>query len=202
LLLPLAAPHSWLHCTSHNNTGIRADMAAAAAESPYREVDPLMPWYASLCAGWPRAKQNPGDWVNESTHYIWDLQRAKKAGDTQVCPPSQRTTLQYPTPSPSTSDPKLQHHTAPAPMATARAGTSIKLMYGGNGHSRGSFGGHETGDAGRVGVYWAGGPEREIVHIQDLSSRFLMQENGFSEKSFAWPPDGRVTAPPALKDKG
>jgi hypothetical protein len=33
--------HSWLHCTKHNNIGIKADMAAAAAETPPREVDPL-----------------------------------------------------------------------------------------------------------------------------------------------------------------
>lgn len=43
LLLPIVktAAHAWLHCTDHINTGIRPDMEKAAAETPYREVDPL-----------------------------------------------------------------------------------------------------------------------------------------------------------------
>jgi hypothetical protein len=40
-LFTTASAHSWLHCTKHNNTGIKADMAAAAAEIPPREIDPL-----------------------------------------------------------------------------------------------------------------------------------------------------------------
>ena len=40
-LLKISLAHSWLHCTHHNNTGIKADMAAAAAETPPREIDPL-----------------------------------------------------------------------------------------------------------------------------------------------------------------
>lgn len=29
-----------------------------------------------------------------------------------------------------------------------------------------------------------------------------MQENGFSEESFAWPPDEKVTTPPLFMDQG
>lgn len=48
-------------------------------------------------------------------------------------------------------------------MGTSRAGSSIKIMFGGNGHSRGDFGGVKTGDPGRVAIYWAGAVEREIT---------------------------------------
>ncbi|CAO2649705.1 Nn.00g009970.m01.CDS01 [Neocucurbitaria sp. VM-36] len=152
--------HSWLHCTRHNNTGIRSDMEEAAAETPYREVDPLMPWFADLCHGWPRAKQNPGDWIEESSNYIWDLGLAASKGDTHACHPSQRTPTYHLT----AKDPKLPFHTAPAPMATAAAGSNIKLMFGGNGHSRGdNVGGN--GDPGRVVVYWKGEAEAEIGDV-------------------------------------
>jgi hypothetical protein len=72
-LLPLAASHSWLHCTSHNNTGIYADMVANAKSSPEKDIDPLMPWYADLCHGWPRAKQNPGNWIDEGLECTFSL---------------------------------------------------------------------------------------------------------------------------------
>jgi hypothetical protein len=40
-LFTTALTHSWVHCTKHDSTGIKADMAAAADETPPREVDPL-----------------------------------------------------------------------------------------------------------------------------------------------------------------
>ncbi|KAH6882934.1 hypothetical protein BKA58DRAFT_374160 [Alternaria rosae] len=40
-LFTTASAHSWLHCTNHNNTGIKAEMAAAAIENPLAPVDPL-----------------------------------------------------------------------------------------------------------------------------------------------------------------
>jgi hypothetical protein len=87
-------------------------------------------------------------------------------------------------------------------MATAKPGTSIKLMFGGNGHSRGANVG-ENGDPGRVGVYWAGAPETEIVYTKDLNADTLLQENGFSEESFAFPGDMGVRTPQqGLVDKG
>lgn len=158
-------------------------------------IDPLMPWFAHLCHGWPRAKQNPGDWVDESSHYHWDL---AAYSDTHACHPSQRTPTYYL----SASDSTLPHHNSPAPMATASAGGSIKLMFGGNGHSRGAnAGGH--GDAGRVAVYWAGKAETELVDVKELNSETLVQENGFSEESFGFPKDMNVQSPEqGLVDKG
>lgn len=87
-------------------------------------------------------------------------------------------------------------------MATAAAGSSIKLMFGGNGHSRGANAGG-NGDPGRVAVYWAGAPETELVDINDLTKETLLQENGFSDESFAFPADMGVWKPEqGLVDKG
>jgi hypothetical protein len=61
------------------------------------------------------------------------------------------------------------HHDAPAPMATAHAGSSIKLMFGGNGHSRGNFGGVNTGDPGKASLYWAGETEKEIADVKEVN---------------------------------
>ncbi|KAL1798914.1 hypothetical protein ACET3X_002951 [Alternaria dauci] len=91
-------------------------------------------------------------------------------------------------------------------MATASAGSSITLMFGGNGHSRGNFGGVEMGDPGKVSVYWAGSKETEIVDVKELTEENIVQRNGFSEESFAYPLDTKVTAPgwgpKDLHDKG
>ena len=82
-------------------------------------------------------------------------------------------------------------------MATAAAGSSIKLMFGGNGHSRG-FRVSDNGDSGRVVVYWGGSAEKELVDLKDLNDDTLAQENGLSEESFAYPADMNVKTP----DKG
>jgi hypothetical protein len=71
-------------------------------------------------------------------------------------------------------------------------------MFGGNGHSRGAPFATETGDPGRVSVYWAGEKEKELVDIKDLNGDTLVQENGFSEESFAYPADMNMKTP----DKG
>jgi hypothetical protein len=160
-------------------------------------IDPLMPWYANLCHGWPRAKKNPGDWVEESSWYVWDLQAQPKS-DTHACNPFQST----PTYHLGRTDPALPHQNSPAPMATASAGSSIKLMYGGNGHSRGANAGGK-GDPGRVGVYWGGGPERELADLRDLNKKTLLQEAGFSDESFAYPENPDIWRPEqGLVDKG
>jgi len=68
-----------------------------------------------------------------------------------------------------TTAPRHSDHYNPAPMATARAGSSIRLMFGGNGHSRGDFGGvQRKSGPGRVGVFWKGGVEREIVLVGEV----------------------------------
>ncbi|KAH9862406.1 hypothetical protein J1614_011061 [Plenodomus biglobosus] len=169
-------------------------MIAASLENPPRTIDPLGPWFADLCHGWPRAKQNPGNWIDESTNYLWTL----GSTDTHACYPTQRYPIQYL----SSSDIKLANHENPAPMATAGAGETIKLMFGGNGHSRGDMGGVKTGDAGRVAVYWKGEKESEIVDVNEFTEEHKVQENGFAEESFAYPEDKSVVSPPQLQDKG
>lgn len=87
-------------------------------------------------------------------------------------------------------------------MATAAAGSSIKLMFGGNGHSRGANAGGQ-GEPGTVSVYWAGKKETEITDMKELNNETLVQENGFSEESFAFPEDKAVWMPQqGLVDKG
>ncbi|KAI4952782.1 hypothetical protein J4E91_003256 [Alternaria rosae] len=139
----------------------------------------------------------------EALYHLWDLPAAASRSDTHVCHPRQRAPVQYLTPTiPQEPGGKPPTHAAPAPMATAAAGSFITLMFGGNGHSRGNFGGVEKGDPGRVAVYWAGSKEKEIVDVKELTKENLMQDNGFSEESFAYPADLEVTAPPVLQDKG
>ncbi|KAH8721587.1 hypothetical protein GQ44DRAFT_741803 [Phaeosphaeriaceae sp. PMI808] len=196
----LSSAHSWAYCTSHDNSQILEWMKGNATEyGKDRVVDPLMPWFAHFCKGWPRSKQNPGDWIEETNTYLWDIQDAvfnKK--DTHACHPNQRSPTYHLT----GATPSLKNHQNPAPMATAKAGSSIKLMFGGNGHSRGANAGG-NGDAGRVGVYWAGKPETEIVDIKELTKDNLIQENGFSEESFSFPEDLKVQSPSqGLIDKG
>jgi hypothetical protein len=165
--------------------------AAAAGEDP---VDPLMPWFAEYCHAWPRAKQNPGSWIEETDHYLW----AFNGTDTHACHPNQRMPNQYL----ATGDASLAYHHAPAPMVTAAAGSSIKCMFGSNGHSRGANAGNER-DGGKVTVYWAGEPERELVDIKELNAETLVQENAFSEESFSYPNDVNIVSPAqGLFDKG
>ncbi|KAF1916668.1 hypothetical protein BDU57DRAFT_548325 [Ampelomyces quisqualis] len=202
-LLPLTIAHSWLGCTDHDNSEILNWMKTnATAFGKDHVIDPLMPWFAHLCHAWPRAKQNPGDWIDESSNYLWALTPDSPETETGkfACHPDQRT----PTYFASSTSPSANHvfHSAPAPMATSSPGQSLKLLFGGNGHSRGANAG-ENGDPGRVGVYWAGLKETELIHLSDLNSSTLVQENGFSEESFSFPADMNVKSPEeGLVDKG
>ncbi|KAF2822348.1 hypothetical protein CC86DRAFT_300945 [Ophiobolus disseminans] len=204
-----ASAHSWLHCTAlhctaHNNTGILADMKVTAAAENAPVIDRLMPWFANLCQGWPRAKQNPGNWTEETTNYLWDISKAKfESKESHACHPNQRTPNQHlEAPAPGTKLANLAHHDNPAPMATAAAGSNITLMFGGNGHTRGNNAG-PNGDPGRVVVYWVGEKEKELVDIKELNDDTLVQENGFSEESFSYQADKAVTSPTdGLMDKG
>jgi hypothetical protein len=157
-----------------------------------------MPWFASLCRGWPRSKSNPGDWVDESTNYLWDISAAKASGDTHACSPAQRGPTYFLTAPNAT----LPYQKDAAPTATASAGGSIRLMFGGNGHSRGSNAGGK-GNPGKVGIYWAGEKEKELVDVSELTNETLVQEGGFSDESFAFPADEEIWKPDqGLFDKG
>jgi hypothetical protein len=199
-LLTLASAHSWLHCTSHDNTDILKWMKSnATAHGSDHVIDPLMPWFADLCHGWPRAKQNPGDWFDEIKNYLWDLQAAANNGNTHACHPTQRNAtyhLEF-------SVVGLNYHHNPAPMATATPGSSIKLMFGGNGHSRGAPFATTSRNPGAVSVHWAGEPETEILDVEELTADNLVQEDGFCDESFNSPIDMNVRTPlQGLVDKG
>lgn len=86
-------------------------------------------------------------------------------------------------------------------MATSTPGGELKLLFGGNGHSRGDNAGG-NGDPGRVAVYWKREPEAETEYISEFTEENRLCEAGFSDESFAYPADRSVTAPPALHDKG
>jgi hypothetical protein len=87
-------------------------------------------------------------------------------------------------------------------MATSTPGGSITLMFGGNGHSRGSNV-DSNGDAGKVAVYWKGGPEEEIEDIKEFNKENKFKEIGFAEEAFVWPEDPNVKTPDqGLLDKG
>jgi hypothetical protein len=50
--------------------------------------------YADQCKGWPRNKNNPGNWIDESSNYIWNIGAQSWNGgsyhppDTHACPVS------------------------------------------------------------------------------------------------------------------
>jgi hypothetical protein len=151
-----------------------------------------MPWYSYMCKGWPRNKANPGNWIDESTNYIWNIAANSWNGgsyhpaDTHACPANQRT-------------PTYQDN---APMTTAAPGDMIRLRYGGNGHTRGYNAGFEKGP-GNVTVYWKGSPEQEITDISEFTPKNALQTSKFDQFAFAYPADKSITTPMAgLVDKG
>ncbi|KZM24298.1 hypothetical protein ST47_g4576 [Ascochyta rabiei] len=186
----VASAHSWLGCTDQDNRQILEWMKGNATE--YKGagdlfVDTFAPGLAVFCKGWPRAKHNPGNWIDESSNYLWDIAAQSAKGDTHACHPSQRTSTYF------TSE--------NAGMATTTPGGSIKLMFGGNGHSRGAN--VDGGDPGTVAVYWKGGKEKEIEDIKELNEENRLKQIGFAEEAFVWPEDKNVKAPSeGMLDKG
>lgn len=141
-----------------------------------------MPAFASFCKGWPRNKNNPGDWIDESTNYVWNLAANKFNGDNNACRENQREPI----------------YKDNAPMWKGKAGSTIRLMFGGNGHARGASVG---GDPGKVSVYWAGKPETEITSTKQFTDENRIARSGFSEESFAFP-EGVTKPDEGLVDKG
>lgn len=87
-------------------------------------------------------------------------------------------------------------------MATTTPGGSIKLMFGGNGHSRGANV-DGSGGAGTVAVYWKGSKEKEIEDIKELNKENRLKEIGFADEAFIWPEDNNIKTPDqGMLDKG
>lgn len=156
-----------------------------------------MPWFEQFCSGYARNGVAAGNWIDESTNYIWNIAAesfnmgASKPADTHACQPNQRS----PTYNPG------------SPMKTAAPGDTIRLFFGGNGHTRGfNTGGTVNPNPdgpGTVSVYWKGSPEQEIVDISEFTTANLLQSNGFAEESFSYPADPSIKTPDqGLVDKG
>ncbi|KAK3380799.1 hypothetical protein B0H63DRAFT_560650 [Podospora didyma] len=179
-----ATAHSWLECSDHDQDAVLPQMIAGSKKNPPELVDPV--FFPDACKGWPRAKQNPGDWIEESSNLAWNLAANGFGGDNHACNPLQRKPAQSPN----------------APAAAAKAGGSIMLRYGGNGHTRGATAG-EGGDPGQVQVFWAGKKETEIVTVDELTKDKIISQAGFAENSFSYPEDPAITKPAqGLVDKG
>jgi hypothetical protein len=183
--------HSWLECTNHDNSEMLGWMKGNSTLNPPVIVDPTMPVYAYQCKGWPRSKKNPGNWIDDSTNYVWNIGANSWDGgsfhpaDTHACPPGQRS-------------PTYDEN---APMTTAAPGEMIRLRFGGNGHTRGSN--VPGGTPGTVSVWWKGQPEAEITDIKEFTKENLLQQGGFADGSFSYPADPNIKTPvQGLVDKG
>ncbi|KAI7785707.1 hypothetical protein LA080_006273 [Diaporthe eres] len=183
-VIGMASAHSWVECTDHDNKDLLQKMIAGSQKTPPELIDPV--FFPEKCRGWPRAKANPGDWIDESTNFSWNIAAKSWEGDRSACNPSQRSPGQE----------------ANAPMATVSPGGTIKLRFGGNGHTRGTTAGANN-DPGQVSVYWAGAKETEIQTIDEFTDANRIAQAGFADDSFSYPADPSIiSATQGLVDKG
>jgi hypothetical protein len=143
--------HSWAECIKTEDIS-NVEAARANVDAPLYQK----------CAGYPRNKVNNGDWIAESSHYMYDLQSEGANG--KACHPGQRSPVQA----------------AGAPAATARPGETLTLRHWGNGHSMYNKGSPLHRDPGLVRVYWAGAKEMEIENVADLTSDKIIAEGNYS----------------------
>lgn len=163
-----------------------ADLHEHCGRRTLKLIIVLNSFFPEKCHGWPRAKANPGNWIDESSNFSWNIAAKTFEGDRSACHPSQRSPSQL----------------ADAPMATASAGETIKLRYGGNGHTRGATAGANN-DPGLVSVYWAGAAETEISTIDEFVDANRIGQAGFAADSFSYPADTSIISPAqGLVDKG
>lgn len=147
----LVSAHSWLECVKVTEVGGNA--------ASWANVYNAMP---ITCDGHPRNKVNNGDWIAESTNYMWDLnQHGREAAP--ACNPAQ--TLNYP---------------GNTQMATARPGDTLKMRHWGNGHSEWANNKPNPRDPGLVRVYWAGEKEHEIKMASELTDDWKIAEANFT----------------------
>ena len=175
LFAAAVSAHSWLSCTNHDNSQIRGWMERNSTMNPHRIVDPIMPEYAYLCKGWPRGKKIGGNWIEESTNYVWNLAANKHNGIKEACHPSQRVAPDY-------------KNKATPPIATVKPGGSIKLQFGGNGHTNGGNVPTIPGEpkAGRVIVYWKGEPRKAIEKVDEFNDKNKLHSADFAGDSFSY----------------
>lgn len=166
-LVSSTSSHSWLECSddASNHDELKANPTTAN----------LVP----KCNGFPRNKVNNGDWIKESTYYLWDLASdtaTNEQGGRHACHPTQRQPV-YPD---------------GVPAAKAKAGQSLRLRFWGNGHASYQWGRPLNKDPGLVRVYWAGGVNKEIVLVSELTSDKMMAEGNFSADAVTMPKEGNL----------
>lgn len=167
LLVSTTSSHSWLECSDD------------ASNHDQLKADPVNSNLNPKCNGFPRNKVNNGDWIAESTHYLWDLagERAStEQGGRHACHPGQRNPT-YPD---------------SAPPAKTKAGRSLRLRFWGNGHASWQWGRPLHKDPGLVRVYWAGEVNKEIKLASELTPDKLMAEGNFSADAVTMPKDGNL----------
>lgn len=166
LMAGSALGHSWLECVK--TTNIKKQGAAL--------TDINVPLEQS-CEGYPRNKVNNGDWIAESTHYLWDFKQ-HGGENAPACHSGQNK--------PGQADKAKA-------IAQVKPGETIKLRHWGNGHSRFNQGSPLNRDPGFVRVYWAGKKETELKNFKDLSGDKMIAEGNFSS------PDAVILTNPANK---
>lgn len=129
------------------------------------------------CNGYPRNKVNQGDWISESTNYLWDLSSAQatnEQGGRHACHPQQRSPT-YP---------------SQAPETNAKAGETLRVRFWGNGHTSYEWGRPIHVDPGLVRIYCSNSPNEEIVMVTDLTPDKLVAEGNFSADAISMPKAG------------
>lgn len=129
------------------------------------------------CIGHPRNKIYDGNWINESSWYMWDLNGAANT-DNLACRPLQASPV-YP---------------ANVPMTTAKPGDSLRMRFWGNGHTRWDIGSPNHRDPGLVRVYWAGQKEVELTYKDNLTEAnwFPGAQANFSADTITQISDGHM----------
>ena len=124
-----------------------------------------------------------GDWIKESTNYLWDLSSAQSSdgsdGGHYCCHPLQRS-------------PKYPDG---VPAARATAGQTLRVRFWGNGHTSYSYGSPNHVDPGLVRIYCSRTPEQEIVKISELTVDKMMVESNFSADAVSQPKGGGEGGP-------
>ncbi|RPB29705.1 hypothetical protein L211DRAFT_775535 [Terfezia boudieri ATCC MYA-4762] len=167
LLVSTASSHSWCECVDD------------ASNHDELKANPTTANLAPKCNGYPRNKVNNGDWIKESTYYLWDLSGDKASneqGGRHACHPTQR-------------DPTYPDN---VPAAKAKAGQSLRLRFWGNGHASYQWGRPLHKDPGLVRVYWAGTVNKEIVMASELTPDKMIAEGNFSADAVTVPKDGNL----------
>ncbi|KAF8465361.1 hypothetical protein BDZ91DRAFT_236375 [Kalaharituber pfeilii] len=166
LFLSTTTGHSWLECTK--DEVIEYDKIKADPSQQLKVV----------CHGFPRNKVNNGDWIAESSNYLWDLasERAtNEPGGRRACHPGQRTAI----------------YVDKAPIAKVKAGETLRLRFWGNGHTSYAYGRPLHQDPGLVRVYHIPSGDGNIL-ASELTVDKLMSEGNFSADAVSRPKEGNL----------